>query len=753
MNGATSKVLGQVRDITASLLFYIKYLRLMMLCALLVFSGSLVYYAYAKAVYHSRLLLRYNPVNVAIVGNDSALSLARALESRYLIEQASMRLGLTQSLGSYEWIRYAIVKRVSVGMVDSTTLALEVFPYSTDILTSFPMAMLDVYFDQRRQLAEQRRTKQLEANEKQLELLMKKVNERQMRAFDFEQDNAITELFIKQQGLTQVPRDMIVIRQKLDLMDRVRVKLYDPSLDAVSKLALLEQFKKDEMEVGSVIPGGGGTTMPGTEKPQGGGKGRTLQGPSTLEEITGMAGVNSGQESGGVVVVPALVEELKSWQLVERQLRQVDDQIREAQKIYLPGHQKMRALLAKQESLKDSLQIELDGAMKRFELSYAGLKGTAAELEGRLPNYREVTQEFQKFKQAYNLQVGSELSYGDAYADIAQSIAKQGFKEEAMDLLGPDNDELEILGFTILRYDPVSPPKGKLVMIALFLAVGLAAAVPFGLEKLNDQAQTLESLESMLQLPGLGVIPAYSEQQLEDLQRGPEWDQDKPDVLMENFRNLRGSIAMNRDVTIPTQAIMVSSARPREGKTTVSLNLAWAFASMGDRTLLIDCDLRRGRLHRAMRSEASPGMTEVLTQGQSWMGAVQKTPQQNLDFLPRGGIIQGATERLCQPDFVDLINEMRGHYKRIILDTPPVLGLSETTTIQRAVDGLLIVILAESTAKRDVGQAIDQLKKAGTRFFGFVLNRLDLSKIQNHYYYSYYSPYYYTSLEADAEKV
>jgi succinoglycan biosynthesis transport protein ExoP len=730
--------LENMKDMAMSFLFYLKYLRTMVLCLLLSFSAGLVYYTYTKAVYHSRLLVSYTPTHKALVPHDNARALAQTLESRYTVERAANRMGLTHGLGSFETIREVFVKKVTVSIVDEYTLAIDCYPFSRELLARFPHQMLQVYFEDRARQVEEIRKKQIASYEKQLDLLMAKMEDRMSKAFDFEEENKITELFIRQQGLTQLPMQMITTRQRLEAMDRVREQLNVPGRDIIAKLSLLSQFKMQEFSVGSTVPVS--NFVPGATE-------NVRKDPNSMDNQVALP-TALPQNPGNVVVLPSMVvEDETTWQPLEIEWRKVQEEIREAERIYLPGHQVMRTLLERKRKVEESLNAEYEAALSRFELTYSSLQEKLRDLESKLPNYREVTQSFQRFRQDYNLRIGSDLEWGEAYKKILEAITRFRFEKEADQFLGEEVTPLKSLGFTVFRRDPVSPPKGKLVFICLFAGIGLAAAIPFLIEKVSDRVNTLISLESELRLPGLGVIPVYPKERLENIQRESIGVNDKTDWLMENFRNLRGTISMNRDLTIPSQAIMVSSAKPREGKTTVALNLAWAFASMGDKTLLIDCDLRRGRVHSTLDIPNQTGMTDVLCKQVPWRDAVQTTSNPNLFVITRGAVVPGSTEKMCQPGFEALFAELRKEFPRIIMDSPPVLGLSETTSLQRVVDGLLLVIMAESTARRDVLHAVDQMRKAGARFFGFVLNRLDLSRITNYYHYSYYSPYYYDAMD------
>ena len=121
----------------------------------------------------------------------------------------------------------------------------------------------------------------------------------------------------------------------------------------------------------------------------------------------------------------------------------------------------------------------------------------------------------------------------------------------------------------------------------------------------------------------------------------------------------------------------------------------------------------------------------------------------NLWAITRGPVIPGMTERLFIPEHDQRMQELRTRFSRIIMDTPPVLGLSETATLMRLVDGVVMVIRAERTSRRDVRDAATVLAKSGAHVFGFVLNRLDLSRLSNYYNYYYYSSYYYDQMIDD----
>jgi capsular exopolysaccharide synthesis family protein len=297
---------------------------------------------------------------------------------------------------------------------------------------------------------------------------------------------------------------------------------------------------------------------------------------------------------------------------------------------------------------------------------------------------------------------------------------------------------------------PVSPSSSKSMLIGLVLALGLAISVPIGLEFINSTISEIPLLESRLGIAGLGMVPLTNKELLEQVFRSPALGAKVPNYLLECFRVIRSHILLNSSVEGLTQVICITSAKPSEGKSTLAANLAWAFYSMGEKTLLVDTDLRRGRIHGILGLDNSNGLASYFDGSATASQIVQTTLEKNLDVITRGPFIAGASDFLCREVFEDLVKDWRKIYDRIILDGPPVLGLSETASTQRVADGVVLVVKAESTRVMDIEAAVDQLKRAGTNFFGFVLNRLDLSKMSNHYYYYYYSPNYYLNYDEES---
>ena len=193
--------------------------------------------------------------------------------------------------------------------------------------------------------------------------------------------------------------------------------------------------------------------------------------------------------------------------------------------------------------------------------------------------------------------------------------------------------------------------------------------------------------------------------------------------VAEQFRSLRArldALAAER----PTRTIAVTSAMPGEGKTTAALNLALVTSmSLGRRVLLVDCDLRRPKVHVALGLQPEYGLAEVLTGDAPLDRAVMKVDGTNLEVLPVRGTPSNPSELLGSEQMRVLVEELARSYDQIIFDTPPTLAMPDAKTVSELVDGLVFVVRADQTPQDDVAAALDILDRR--RILGVVLNGTD----------------------------
>ena len=318
--------------------------------------------------------------------------------------------------------------------------------------------------------------------------------------------------------------------------------------------------------------------------------------------------------------------------------------------------------------------------------------------------------------------------------------------------------DVDVVDLADVPYAPVLTASAlKLALgLALGLLVGLVLA--FLLEALNTSIRRPEDLEAVLHLPGLAVIPRISggsagRSRLRRLlgagkqagtQIGSPMSGDHTfSIGIEAFRNLRTSLIWS-DGGETLKTLVVTSAAPGEGKTLTAANLAVTLAYDGLRVLLVDCDIRRPRVHGLFRMPRSPGLMEVLIASNGVGGpsalpaAIRETSVKGLSVLPCGALPSNAAHLLSGTRMRILLQELREQYDIIVLDTPPVLATADAGIVASLTDGVLLVVRAGTTDRNAAQRAYQQLANVGARVVGTVLNDPggEVAK-EGDYYYPY----------------
>ena len=187
--------------------------------------------------------------------------------------------------------------------------------------------------------------------------------------------------------------------------------------------------------------------------------------------------------------------------------------------------------------------------------------------------------------------------------------------------------------------------------------------------------------------------------------------------------------------------MLVSSAGPEEGKSVISANLAISMAKAGSRTLLIDGDLRRPTLHKALKLNNSIGFSTYLKNGSLLKDVIQDTDVENLKCISSGPLPSNPAELLGSIKTKQLINDLENDFDMIIFDSPPVFGVTDSAVLAKSVEGVIQVVHFGKYHKNMVSQAKQRLKELDINILGVVLNNIDVKR-SHYYYYPYYYRYY-----------
>jgi len=331
--------------------------------------------------------------------------------------------------------------------------------------------------------------------------------------------------------------------------------------------------------------------------------------------------------------------------------------------------------------------------------------------------------------------------------------------KEANIAAGLKSSNIRVVDPAMVPSYPSRPAKARNIMLAIL--VGLVGGIGLALlrEYLDNTVKTPDDIETLARLPALAVVPAFSgsngsgksgrllgkassnghEKRIELVAQHLPKSQ-----MSEAFRALRTALLLSQ-ADHPPQVILVTSALPREGKTTAAANLAVTLAQLGDRTLLIDADLRKpgvGRLLNMLDGKYA-GLSSYLAGVSSLELVTVPHPLiPNLVAIPTGPLPPNPADLLSSHKLAEALRQLRTEYKFIVIDSPPIMAATDAVILSVQTDGVLMVVRSGETPKEAFTRARDLLVSVKCHLLGVVLNAVDSSAPDYYYSYRYY-PYSY----------
>lgn len=406
------------------------------------------------------------------------------------------------------------------------------------------------------------------------------------------------------------------------------------------------------------------------------------------------------------------LEDYPAVQQLRAQVEVIDAQIQNvARSIRASVKQQYDAAVQSEQSLKQEVQQ---------------LKGSSLEEQDRLVQYRLLEREADTNRTVYEglLQRYKELN---AAAGISAS-------------------NIAIIDTAIAPIRPSSPNLLRNLIIALMAGIGSAAVFIYLRTQLDDSVKVPEDVEGKLQMPLLGVIPLAGDIDLAVAMEDPK------SPISEGYNSLRSALLYSTAAGLP-KTMLITSSQPSEGKSTTSLAIAKGIARLGRKVLLLDVDLRRPALHRAIESlngENSKGMSSLLTSQASIDDVLRDTDIEHLKVITSGPIPPSPTELLSSNRMHQLLDELTTRFDLVILDSPPVLGLADAPLMAALVDGVIIIIQSDRSRRGSLKASLRRLRNMRTTVLGGVLTKFDPSDMGNRY--SEYYGYSYYQYSASPEK-
>jgi capsular exopolysaccharide synthesis family protein len=420
-----------------------------------------------------------------------------------------------------------------------------------------------------------------------------------------------------------------------------------------------------------------------------------------------------------------------------REKVQREQRVVELSERYGHKHPKMISAQAERQEADRRLKAEIakavDGVRKELELA------TAQERQFRV-RIDEQQLEMQKVSgKAFEMeQLEREVEANRRLYETFLSRFKEADVADEYDV-----PSARIIDRAMVPSTPFKPNRKRMVLISIFIGIAIGTLIAFLREHLSNTFKTKEDVEERLKLPVIGVLPRLKSSLVGKGQVERHILTDPRSPFAEVINDIRTAILFSH-IDTPSKVILITSAVPGEGKTTLVSNLALAFSRRG-RTLLIDADLRKGRLQEIAGMQDHPGLTNMLSGGCTPKEAIVSDPEaENLFVLTTGTVPPNPLEILSSKRFSDDLVKLRENFDYIVIDGTPLLPVSDSIVLARQVDATILAVKSDDTTSDVTLDALKRLRAARVEPIGVVMQQVDIRKLRSYgrRYVSAYSGYY-----------
>jgi len=446
--------------------------------------------------------------------------------------------------------------------------------------------------------------------------------------------------------------------------------------------------------------------------------------------------VKSISGSSSPDAIPAIAQNAQVQSLKSKMSELVREKSRLEEK-YQSKHPLVLANLTAIQDTQRQLEFETLKAVQTIKNDYDSAVLEERMLSSNLDAAKADAQDLSQKSVGYNVMEREAKSNRTVYESLLQR------EKELRVSSNSRQNNVRIVDRAEVPKSPLTQTGRRTWLMSITVGLVLAIGVAFGLDYMNDTIKTPEDVTRRLKLPFLGLVPSV---------RGDKHplltSSHVPHDFGEAFRSLRTSL-ISKYPGNGTKILIVTSAQPLEGKTTTAANIAMALAYGGSRVLLIDGDMRRPGLHRPLRLTNDRGLSQVLIGQARVRDVIQRTVDPNLLAITAGKTPPNPSELLSSERMKTLLTSLaHGPFDWIIIDTPPVLAVTDAVILAPLVSGVTFVVGAEMTRRRLAERAIDTVVGSQPRYVAVVLNRVDFAR--NKYYYSRYYGHQYKNYYAEA---
>lgn len=388
---------------------------------------------------------------------------------------------------------------------------------------------------------------------------------------------------------------------------------------------------------------------------------------------------------------------------LKEQKIETENEIIELSKRYKSKHPAMLSLQTKLQAVRDSI----DGETKKM-----------LDMNSKMIEYNVLKREVDSNKNLYD------------------SLLRRTKETEVSKDLETTN--ISIVDLADVPKAPFSPDRKRDISAGVTTGLLLGVIFAFILEYLDSTVKTAEDIEMYVRLPFLGYVPsarreAKTEQDIDTMaHRSPR------SRITEAYRSVRTSIIFSTPEEKSLKTILITSTSPQEGKTTVTINLGIVFAHANEKTLIVECDLRKPRIARSLGIENDVGVSSYLTGNKPLEETIKATFVPNLFVMPSGPKPPNPSELLVSTKMNYFLEELQKKFDRILIDSPPTFSVADAVILANKVDGVINIIRSGFLNIDIILRGRQRLAEAKARILGVILNNVDVKREDSYYYYHYY---------------